>query len=310
MPKREEENAVRKLLLVLMLLVCLLPAFSACAEEKEETIDMEHYLLIGVDGWGLNKEGGARSDAIILASLDYGSDRIIFTSFARDSIVKPAYRKGTVKLNTLVRSEEGEQALLDYLQEAYGVPISGRFIINFSGAVDVINAIGGISIELSQDEADYVNYHAGVYEGYPLSAGICRLNGAQALYYMRCRSLDNDFGRQGRQGKALRAMVAELSRITPMRALMLVDDVLGMYRTDLPIGAQFELAMKAIRLRDAQVQTQSLPAEGTYRYGKDSHGTSGLEFNLEENRTILYQKLGLPEPETDDETEEQAPQAS
>ncbi|MBQ8617297.1 MAG: LCP family protein [Clostridia bacterium] len=297
---------MRKLLAVLMLLLCFVPAFSACAEEK---IDMEHYLLVGVDGWGINKEGGARSDAIILASLDYGRDRITFTSFARDSIVKPAYRKGTVKLNTLVRSEEGEQVLIDYLSEAFGVPIKGHFVINFSGTVDVINAIGGIGIELSQDEADYIDYHAGVYEGFPLSEGECRLNGAQALYYMRCRSLDNDFGRQGRQGKALRAMVGELSRITPMRALMLVDDVLGMYRTDLAIGAQFELAMKAIRLRGADVQTYSLPAEGTYRYGKDSHGASGLEFDLEESRALLHELLGIEAAEPITE-EKQAPQAS
>ena len=292
---------------LLMLLLCLLPAFSALAKDETPAIDMEHYLLVGVDGWGINKEGGARSDAIILASLDYGRDRITFTSFARDSIVKPAYRKGTVKLNTLVRSEEGEQVLIDYLSEAFGVPIKGHFVINFSGAVDVINAIGGISVEISQSEADYVDYHAGVYEGFPLSEGVCRLNGAQALYYMRCRSLDNDFGRQGRQGKALRAMVGELSRITPMRALMLVDDVLGMYRTDLTIGAQFELAMKAIRLRKASVQTHSLPAEGTYRYGKDSHGASGLEFNLEANRALLYELLDIP---ADEQAENQAPQAS
>ena len=198
-----------------------------------------------------------------------------------------------MKLNTLVRSQEGEQVLIDYLSEAFSVPIKGYFVINFSGTVDVINAIGGIGVELSQDEADYIDYHAGVYEGFPLLAGECRLNGAQALYYMRCRSLDNDFGRQGRQGKALRAMVDELSRITPMRALMLVDDVLGMYRTDLTVGAQFELAMKAIRLRGAQVQTYSLPAEGTYRYGKDSHDASGLEFNLEANRALLHELLGI-----------------
>lgn len=299
---------MKRLLAALIVLMCLLTAFSTSAEESADGIDMEHYLLIGVDGWGINKEGGARSDAIILASLDYGRDRITFTSFARDSIVRPAYRKGAVKLNTLVRSEEGERALIDYIEEAYGVPIRGHFIINFSGAVDVINAIGGINIELSQEEADYVNYHAGVYDGYPLAKGVCRLNGGQALYYMRCRSLDNDFGRQGRQGKALRAMVAELSRITPIRALMLMDDVLGMYRTDLPIGAQFELAMKAIALRGAQVQTQSLPAEGTYRYGKDSHGASGLEFNLENNRALLYEQLGIPVLKTKEE--KQAPQAS
>jgi len=224
--RRREGNAVQKIIAMLMAVICLCLAFSVRAEEA---LDMEHYLLIGTDGWGGKRVSSMRSDAIILATLDYGRDRIIFTSFARDSIVKPSYRKGTVKLNTLVRSEEGEQALVNYIEETYGVPISGRFIIDFSGTVDVINAIGGIEIELSQQEVDYVNHHAGYYEGYPLSEGISRLNGGQALYYMRCRSLDNDFGRQGRQGKVLRAMVSKLSAITPVRALMLVDEAQPYY---------------------------------------------------------------------------------
>ena len=299
---------MRKIVLLMMALLCLLPVFSAQADPMDE-IDMEHYLLVGVDGWGLNQEGGARSDAIILASLDYGRDRITFTSFARDSIVKPAYRKGTVKLNTLVRSAEGEQALIHYLEDAFSIPISGYFVINFSGAVDVINAVGGIDIELSQAEADYIDYHAGPYAGYPLEEGLCRLNGGQALYYMRCRGLDNDFGRQGRQGKTLRALVGKLSDITPLKALLLVDDLLGMYRTSLSVGAQFELAMKAIPLRHAQVCTHSLPAEGTFRYGKDSHGTSGLEFNLETNRKILFELLEIPAPELESK-EKKAPQPS
>ncbi len=269
--------------------LCLMLAFSAPAFSEE----IAHYLLVGVDGWGLNQEGGARSDAIILASLDYERERLTFTSFARDCIVKPSYRKGTVKLNTLVRSSEGEQALVSYLEEAFGLEIEGYFVINFSGAVDVINAVGGIDVNLSQSEADYVLHHAGDYSQNPLHEGVCRLNGGQAIYYMRCRGLDNDFGRQGRQGNVLRALLHELSDITPLRAILLLDDVLGMYRTDLSSGEQLELALKALALRHADVQTHSLPAEGTYHYGKDSHGTSGLEFSLEENRMMLYKALDI-----------------
>ncbi len=276
---------------VLLLLFALLCA-SACAQED---VDMEHYLLVGVDGWGLNEAGGARSDAIILASLDYGRNRLTFTSFARDSIVHPAHRKGMVKLNTLVRSAEGERVLIDYLCDTYGIEIGGYFVINFSGAVDVINAIGGIDIELSQAEVDYVNHHAGQYEKYPLSPGVCRIGGAQALYYMRCRSLDNDFGRQGRQGKVLRALMDELAEITPLRAMLLLDDVLGMYRTNLSSGQQLELALKALALRRAEVTTHSLPPEGGYRYGKDSQGASGLTFDLEDSRARLHEWLGIQE---------------
>jgi len=288
---------VRKLFAVLLLIMCLLPIFSAQGAEKN---DMAHYLLVGVDEWGANEEGSARSDAIILASLDYKNDRMTFTSFARDSIVSPSYRKGSVKLNAVVRSAEGEQALVDYLEETYGLPISGYFAINFSGAVDVINLIGGIEVELSLAEKNYLRQRAGDYDGYTLTEGPCRINGAQALYYMRCRLLDNDFGRQGRQGKVLRAVLKELKDITPMKAMSLLDDVLGLYRTDLSFGAQLELALKAIKLRNADVQTHSIPAEGTYRYSKDSHGASGLEFSVEENLVLLYERLGLPAPKTEE----------
>jgi len=276
------------------LLLFVLMMFSSCALAHKA--DMAHYLLIGVDGWGLNKEGSARSDAIILASLDYGQERILFTSFARDSIVNPSYRKGTVKLNTLVRSSEGEQVLVEYFEEAFGLEIEGYFVINFSGAVDLINALGGVELNLSEDEVSYIDYHAGEYRGYPLSPGLCRVNGAQALYYMRCRNLDNDFGRQGRQGNVLRAVMKKVSAITPLRALGLLDDVLGMYRTSLHGGRQAELVLHALKLRNAEVLTKSLPVEGTFHYGRDSHGTSGLVFDLEKNREHLYGWLGVPNP--------------
>lgn len=286
-------------LLFAALLLCLLAAIAVpgCADDEtgRKKAEMEHYLLVGVDGWGANEEGGARSDAIILTSLDYDQNRIIFTSFARDSIVKPSYRKGTVKLNTLVRSAEGEHALIDYLEEAFGLPIKGYFVINFSGTVDVINAIGGITVELTEDEVTYLRHHAGDYHNFVLEPGPCRINGAQALYYMRCRNLDNDFGRQGRQGNVLRAVMNELKDITPVRAVTLLDDVLRLYRTDLGIRQQMELALRVISLRSAKVHTYSLPAEGTYHYGSDSQGTSGLEFNLEANRKLLFEVLGIPD---------------
>ena len=284
------------MLFAVMLALCMLLGAFSCAQAKE----MEHYLLVGVDGWGVNEEGGARSDAIILVSLDFEQERITFTSFARDCIVKPSYRKSEVKLNTLVRSGEGEHMLAEYIEEAFGVPVSGYFVINFSGAVDMINAIGGVDIELTQEEANYIRYRAGDSSEFPLQEGVCRLNGGQAVYYMRCRSLDNDFGRQGRQGNVLRAVMNEIKTLTPLRAVLLLDDVLGMYRTSLSVGQQLELALRALALRGAQVQICSLPVEGTYRYGTDSHGTSGLVFNLEANREHLYRQLGIDNPEEQD----------
>lgn len=269
----------------------LLLALSSAGMAQES--GMAHYLLVGMDGWGANVEGGARSDAIVLASLDFDGGRIVFTSFARDSIVKPDYRNSPVKLNTLVRSSEGEHMLMEYLQQSLDIPISGYFAINFSGTVELIETIGGVNVELTADEAVYLRHEAGEDEEHILHEGLCRLNGGQAIYYMRCRSLDNDYGRQRRQGKVLCALMEELKDITPVQALLLLDDVMGMYRTSLTLTQQVQLAQRAVSLRGAQLEMHSLPEEGVYRYAVDSHGTSGIAFDVEANRARLHEWLGI-----------------
>lgn len=270
----------------------LLLPFSALAAPR----GMAHYLLVGVDGWGLSEEGGARSDAIILATLDYDEDRVTLVSFARDALVQPSYRKGLVKMNALVRSSLGDQALVDYIEETYAIPVSGYFLVNFSGAVDMINAIGGVEIELTGAEANYIRVDVGRYAGYPLEEGRCLLNGAQALSYMRCRTLDNDFGRQSRQADVMRAAFRRLSQLSVLDALRLLDDLLGMYRTDMKVIDQVALVKDALSLRGAQLETHSIPAEGTYHYAMDGTGASAVEFDLAANQALFWQWNGMQPP--------------
>ena len=274
-----------------IVLFVLLPIACLAAQGKA------HYLLVGVDGWGLNEEGSARSDAIILATLDYDAERIVLISMARDALVQPSFRKNPTKLNTLVRSSQGDHALVEYVEETFSIPISGYFLVNFSGAVDVINAIGGVEIDLTEKEMQDVRKRAGYYDGFPLQAGVCRLNGAQALIYMRCRILDNDFGRQNRQANVLRAAFNELSSLSVLEAMKLLGCVLGMYRTDLSILDQAALVKDALGLRNAQMETHSFPAEGTYRFGKDSKGLSAVTFDLTANQELMWEWMGVQPPE-------------
>ena len=297
--KRLARHAAALLLAFVMAALC----HTALAETG-----LAHYLLLGVDGWGTNESGEARSDAIMLASLDYGRDQIIITSFARDSLVEPSYRSGVVKLNALVRSSGGEQVLVDYLEETYQLPISGYFAIDFTGTVYLIDAIGGITVDLAEDEVLYLRKHAGDYYGYRLHEGACRINGAQALYYMRCRSLDSDFGRQGRQGKVLQALLDEVRDITPIKLVTLLDEIVDMYRTDLSPAQQLELGYRALSLRDAELHMHSIPEEGAgaYRYGKDSQGASGILYDIDESRRLLYTYLGYEIYEEEAPAEEYA----
>lgn len=262
---------------------------------------MEHYLLLGVDGWGLNVEGAGRSDVIMLASLDYDEDRIVLTSFARDGLIRPAGFSSDIKINSLVRYSAGEQGLVDYIETTYDVPISGYFVVNFSGAVDIIDAIGGVTVELTSQEVQYLKKMAGDYDNYHLHEGACRMNGAQALAYMRCRKLDSDYGRQNRQGNVLRAVMAELKNITAGKALKLLDSIDGLYRTDLSGAQQANLVKNAVHLRRADLEKYSIPAQDAYNYGTASDGSSGLKFNVEKHQAMLREWLGLEETQAAEE---------
>lgn len=261
---------------------------------------MEHYLLLGVDGWGLNTEGAGRSDVIMLASLDYDDDRIALTSFARDGLIRPTGFSRDIKINSLVRYADGEKGLVDYLQATYGVPIKGYFVVNFSGAVDIINAIGGVSVELTEQEVQYLKKKAGDYDGYYLHEGLCRMNGAQALEFMRCRKLDSDYGRQDRQAKVLRAVMDELKNITAGKAVKLLDNIIGLYRTNLSPAQQATLVKNAVHLRRANLEKYSIPTQDGYSYGEASDGTSGLKFNLEKHQALLKTWLGLETADTEE----------
>lgn len=257
---------------------------------------MAHYLLLGIDGWGLNVEGAGRSDVIMLASLDYDHNRVVITSFARDGLVRPEGYTRDVKINSLVRNTAGEQGLIDYIETTYGVPINGYFVVNFSGAMEIIDVIGGVSVELTDSEVLYLRKKAGDYDGYTLHEGLCRMNGAQALEYMRCRNLDSDYGRQNRQANVLRAVMDELRDITPGKAIKLLERIARLYRTDLSGAQQIELVKNAVRLRRATLEKYSIPAQNAYSYGEASDGTSGLKFNLEKHQALLREWLGLEAP--------------
>lgn len=260
-----------------------------------------HYLLLGTDNWGPIDEN-PRSDAIMLVTLDFERNKILLTSFLRDTQVTLEGGREE-KLNTLTRSG-GEDRLLEYLETAFDIEIEGTVTTNFSGMVQLIDAIGGITVDLSAGELREVQKTAGDYPpDYILHKGECRLNGAQALAYMRIRKIDNDMARANRQATALKAVVAEAGHIGLSEALAILPNVQDFYRSDMPFAQQAELLRDAYRLRSAPMERQQIPAEGTYRYG-ELKSSSVLVMNLEKNQQAFWAFLGRTTPVEPEETPE------
>ena len=169
------------------------------------------YLITGIDNYGSLNDNG-RSDVMMLVQVGFDSGKIHAVTFARDIVVPNEHNKN-VKLNTIVRMQD-EDALVDTLERVFDLKIDGWFRVNFSTVITIIDAMGGVEVELTDAEAHYIDGREGEYPDYPLAEGLCRLNGAQSLCYARCRKLDNDIGRGDRQTKLFSALVRQTRKMT------------------------------------------------------------------------------------------------
>ena len=248
------------------------------------------FLILGIDNYGSLDVNG-RSDVMMLVQIDFTHTDITTVTFARDMII-PDENGRDQKINTIVRSHD-EDALVRAMEGAFDLSIDGWFRVNFSSLVLLVDAIGGCDVELSAKEARYLDRTAGKYPENPLSEGMCHLNGAQALYFARCRALDNDMGRGQRQNRVMAAMVRQTKNLGIGKIIGIFNSLNGVWQSSLSSGEQVRLLASALWLRGAQTTAVGLPFEGTWHYG-DMRGDNGVIIKLSENTRLLHEALGLP----------------
>lgn len=244
------------------------------------------FLIIGVDNYDSLDKNNGRSDVTMLVQIDFTRSQIKTVSFARDMIVKDKDNRDA-KLNTIIRLG-GEDALVSAIESNFGVSIDDWFRVNFASVILLVEALGDVQVELTSQEAMYIDNQIGKYDDHPLSEGLCLLNGEQALTFARCRKLDNDIGRGARQGKLLSAMVAQTKKLTIPKLVNVFQSLKNMWRSSMSAGEQGVLLSQALWLRGAKVTAYTVPFEGQWQYGND-----GVEL-YKANRPMLLEALGYP----------------
>ncbi len=160
------------------------------------------FLLIGTDK--RPGESSFNADSIIVASFDPQSKIVSLLSIPRDTRVTLPGSKSYCKINA-VPMLKGIPELEKQVTDLTGIQLDGYVLTNFSGFKDIINTLGGITIEVEKD----MKYETGDKEdGYiDLKAGVQELNGTKALQYARFRhDATADIGRTARQQKVLIAV--------------------------------------------------------------------------------------------------------
>ena len=173
-------------------------------------------LIMGVD----SREGDgwlARADSIMLVGINPAQLRVSLLSIPRDlSIDTPGY--GIQRINTVNMLGEMEQAgrgttlLAEAIQQSYGVSIERTVRLNFNGFVELIDAVGGITIDVERAIVDdlYPTADGGVMT-VRFESGVQHMDGERALIYARTRHSDDDYRRAERQQQVVSALLGKLA---------------------------------------------------------------------------------------------------
>ena len=303
-------KAIRAVLWVIIIVFVLYSAVSLIgilrmhretAENRANISDVmdaayvSNVLLIGTDSRDLSQERG-RSDSMILASINKKTRELTLTSFLRDSYVYIDDEYGYGKLNAAY-SYGGAGLLMDTIESNYGVRIDDYVLISFAACANVIDAVGGVKLDLTDEEADAVNEIL-ISEVNELMGddrnddlldcgGEQKLDGKQALSYSRIRYVGNaDFERASRQ-RTVMTQVLKKAAVNPVAMARIFVTALPELSTNLSVGKSYGYTLRApFLLIGYQLKTQQIPADDTF-YGDDVDGESVLRVDCDANRQVL-----------------------
>jgi len=174
-------------------------------------------LVFGTEGYNMNgdtaygaHDGAQLTDSIMVVSLDQETKDVALLSLPRDLKVPMACSAG--KINEVfwchnqdgTNEEAGAQALMDQVGSVLGIQFQYYAHINWASLIDIIDTLGGITVTLDEDIADYSYTGAVAQAGVPLE-----VNGEQALGLARARhgTQGGDFTRGNTQQKIVEAIV-------------------------------------------------------------------------------------------------------
>ena len=262
----------------------------------EDTEHIINIMLIGQDR--RPGEPRQRSDVMLLCTINTDTKELTMTSFMRDMYVPiPGYRDN--KMNAAY-AFGGMKLLNKVLENNFGIHVDGNIEVDFNGFIDIIDLMGGVDIELSQSEANYMNKFgcSGIHAGWN------NLNGFEALTHAQNRTVGNgDFSRTERQREVISALLKKSKTMSLTQVNNLLSKMLSMITTDMSNKEIMNYVTEFFPLlKNLQIKNQQIPASGTFKDAYFSHAGSVLLPDLQANRDILKEYVGEYPTETTEKT--------
>lgn len=288
-PNQNEETETTK--------VTELPQETVNFEEMKDTEDIFRVLLIGVDSREDNIKG--RSDCMILFDINTKTKKIVMTSLLRDIYVNIPGRQSD-RINAAY-AMGGPRLLIQTISNSFGIDVDKYVIINYWMVRDVVDALGGVEVNVTEAELEQINHNLSEQNRLmnnpyrtdylpDSSIGNIHLNGNQALAYARIRKIDTDFGRTSRQREVIVASIEKVKTLGISDINDMLNQFLPRVTTNLTERDVLNLLMLVLNRKDYSIESMAIPVDGTWKYATID-GKAIIEVDFAANAKAWYDKV-------------------
>ena len=261
------------------------------SQVEENLSEYRNIALFGVDSRDSNLGKGNRSDCIIIASLNNKTKEVKLISVYRDTYVN-VEGHGLDKITHAYSYGEAPLAIKT-LNENFDLNITEFATVNFDSVAEAVNALGGVTINVTNEELKYINDYigetakvTGLSDQKVTSAGKQTLNGVQAVAYSRIRyTSGGDYKRTERMRTVIEAMIEKFKTKSISEMNQIIDKILPEVYTNITSGDIFSLlpSIASFKVTDSigwPYETKGITLDRWY----------GVPVTLESNVKQLHQE--------------------
>lgn len=228
---------------------------SVSEEARERGTGYLNVALFGVDSRKNELGSGTRSDTIMIASLNRETLEVKISSVFRDTLLEQDDK--TIDKANAAYSYGGPEEAVAMLNKNLDMDIEHYVSVNFDALIDVVDEVGGVEIDVTEEEIPYIcGYAIEIMKATGrVSAGVTEpgpqvLNGLQATAYARIRyTKGDDFKRAERQRMVLAKIVEKLQQASPAQLNRIIDKVFPEVATNFTMAEILEYAKDAFDYR-------------------------------------------------------------
>lgn len=185
--------------------------------------NVTNILLLGIDVDSADMNLNSRADAMVIVSINHNTKTITLASVLRDQYcyMEHGNKKTFEKLHH-ANNYGGPKMQIELIEKYYKISIDNYALVNFYSLPKIIDKMGGVKVNITKTEADYMN----TYWGTKVKAGTNVIDGATALIFMRIRhQTGGDTARVGRQQQVIKSILNEIKNQSKTELISLVSEV-------------------------------------------------------------------------------------